>query len=406
MRRIMAGLLTENQHDMKKTVTQLKDLILALIERGVDQATTDTEFNELALAVFEFQFDENKVYREFCESRKRTPVNVTHWKQIPAVPTAAFKDFALTCFPLKDTVAEFHTSGTTQQKPGRHYLTTLELYDAAIMSSFKAYLLPDAGRVPTYGAPRRGQWLVKPRSDAPLAMFVLTPSPQTAPHSSLSYMMGVVLRKCRPPQSGFFISDDQLAGPKLAAELSDAQESGRPVFLLGTAFAFVHFFDFCMESGRTFRLPAGTRVMETGGFKGKSREMSRPLLYGLFDKFLGIPPLRIVNEYGMTELSTQFYDETMRVLRPSDTKAIPPWARVMIIDPRTGKEAVAGERGLICVFDLANLYSVMAIQTEDIGVRDGEKFVVAGRATAAEVRGCSIAADKMLGKKVHKWISG
>ncbi len=420
--------LSRNTSVMK--TANLQSRLLDLIGRGVGHETSDAEFNALALEVVEFQFALNPIYRGWCESRKLTPATVAHWKQIPAVPTSAFKDFALTCFPVEEAVAEFHTSGTTREKSGKHYFKTLELYDAAIVPNFEAHLVGTDRWAVRNGnvvagfslrseskRTRKGCDYTARPAVAPY-LFILTPSPEEEPRSSLSHMMGVVAERMKYELGGmraedlFFIRNGKLESERLVRALRGAEESGETAVLLGTAFSFVHFFEHCEREKLCFDLPEGSRAMETGGFKGKSREMPKRELYELFEKYVGIPSSRVVNEYGMTELSTQFYDETLRekseIRNPKsegnpkskiqNLKSVPPWARVMIVDPRTGKEAVAGERGLIRVFDLANLYSVMAIQTEDLGVRRGDGFEVLGRASAAEARGCSIAADEILGQ--------
>lgn len=313
------------------------------------------DFAELALAVFEFQRANNPLYRAYCD--RQPPV--THWKQIPAVPTSAFKDFAITCFPVSEAVAEFHTSGTTRAMSGKHYFKTLALYEAAIVPNFRAHVAGDE-----------------------LPRLILTPSPEEAPHSSLAHMMGVV----GGTGAEYFVESGTLQVERLQRRLCEVQWESQPVLLLGTAFAFVNFFD---HSPR-FTLPAGSRAMETGGFKGRSREVSRPELYRLFRDQLGIES--VVNEYGMTELSTQFYDE-----RPGSTvKDVPAWARVLVIDPVTGQEATPGQRGLIRVFDLANLWSTLCVQTEDLGITavDGN-FEILGRAPGAAVRGCSLNAENL-----------
>jgi phenylacetate-coenzyme A ligase PaaK-like adenylate-forming protein len=347
----------------------------------VAQATTDEEFDRLAREVFAFQYERCAPYRAYCDRVKLTPQTVTHWKQIPAVPTSAFKDFALTCFPVEEAVAEFHTSGTTREKAGKHYLRTLELYEAAIRPNFAAHLLPDGTRLP---------------------MIILMASPREAPHSSLSHMMGIVAREFGAKNSAFYVEDGLLHVERVVRDLSDAQVAHRPVFLLGTAFAFVHLLDHLARQGLRFEMAKGSRVMETGGFKGRSREMPKAELYGLIERRIGIPKTRIVNEYGMTELSTQFYDGSLRAGRQTDAKTAPPWARVVIIDPNTGRKAAENERGLIRVYDLANLWSIMCIQTEDLGVaRDADpasganSFEVLGRVAGAEVRGCSLTAEDL-----------
>ena len=164
-----------------------------------------------------------------------------------------------------------------------------------------------------------------------------------------------------------------------------------PVTLLGTAFSFIHLLDFIVGKNLHFKLPPGSRVLETGGYKGRSRELPKTELHALVTERLGIPPSHIICEYGMSELSSQAYDRTAGVPTiPQSRFRFPPWARVQIISPETGREVGEGETGLIRVFDLANVWSVMAIQTEDLGVRRGDGFELMSRAKAVEPRGCSL----------------
>ena len=342
-------------------------------------------FEELALEVFAFQCANNPVYRAHCERQNAT---VRSWKAITAVPTSAFKDFAITCFPVQEAVAEFHTSGTTRETAGKHYFKTLELYEAAIRPNFEQHLLVgQAGRLSIVDT---GVTEVDRRDACPtnLPVLALTPSPAEAPHSSLAHMLGVV----GGSDCEFFVEHDTLLLERLAHRLCEMQWANQPVLLLGTTFAFVHLFD---HLGNTrFELPEGSRAMETGGFKGRSRTVTKLELYQQFTRQLGIPAHRIVNEYGMTELSTQFYDATLRLGNPTDRKDVPPWARVLIMDPQTGQEAAPGARGLIRVIDLANLWSSQCIQTEDLGIAHSDgSFEVLGRVANAEVRGCSLNAD-------------
>ena len=344
---------------MTKTATHLQKRLLAFIGGAAG------DFDALALEVFEFQRAHNPTYRAYCERRQ---IKVMYWQNIPAVPTSAFKEFPLACFPVKNAVAEFHTSGTTRTAAGKHYFKTLELYHGTSQPNFNAHLMPDSTHLPA---------------------LALTPSPTEAPHSSLAHMLGVVGSK----DLEFFVERNTLLLERLTQRLCEMQWSSQPVLLLGTAFAFVQLFDYLGKL--RFDLPEGSRAMETGGFKGRVREVTKPELYRRFTEQLGIPAHRIVNEYGMTELSTQFYDETMRIGRQSDRKTVPPWARVMVIDPRTGMEAPAGERGLLRIFDLANLWSAACIQTEDLGIaHDDGTFEVLGRVAGAEVRGCSLTTEK------------
>jgi hypothetical protein len=155
------------------------------------------------------------------------------------------------------------------------------------------------------------------------------------------------------------------------------------LFLLGTAFSFVHLLDFLAEKNLRLTLPPGSRVLETGGYKNRSRSLPKTELHALITKRLGVPASHIICEYGMSELSSQAY-------AVNGAFHFPPWAQVQIISPETGREVADGETGLIRVFDLANVFSVAAIQTEDLAVRRGEGFELIGRARLAEQRGCSL----------------
>ncbi len=176
-----------------------------------------------------------------------------------------------------------------------------------------------------------------------------------------------------------------------------------PQLILGTAFSFVHLLDFLAENNLQFRLPENSRVMETGGYKNRSRSLPKSELHALITERLGIAPENIICEYGMSELSSQAYAVTSgewRVISGNGSThhsshithhfQFPPWARVQIISPETGREVGEGETGLIRIFDLANVFSVAAIQTEDLGVRRGDGFELIGRAQLAEPRGCSL----------------
>jgi hypothetical protein len=170
-----------------------------------------------------------------------------------------------------------------------------------------------------------------------------------------------------------------------AAALAALNTNSKPKLILGTAFSFVHLLDYLVEKDLRFQLPPGSRIMETGGYKNRSRTMPKSELHSLITRYLGVPRENIICEYGMSELSSQAYDTN-----PERTFQFPPWARVQIISPETGREVTDGETGLIRLFDSANVFSVAAIQTEDLGVRRGAGFELIGRAALAEARGCSL----------------
>ena len=333
-------------------------------------------FHALALELFALQYQANAAYRKICDARRVTPLTVSKWTDIPSIPTSAFKELDLTCLPPDQRSRVFHSSGTTAQQPSRHLHNSesLAVYETSLWSWFAANVLCP-------GHPAIQDW----------QLVILTPSPNDTPHSSLVYMLDVVRQKFGAGMSVFHGTvnrqgDWELDGEAIVARLQATTGNKRPVLVLGTAFAFVHLLDYLADAKLRFELPAGSRVMETGGYKGRSREIPKPELHAEISRRFGLPTEQIICEYGMSELSSQAYDEAVAA---NNAFRFPHWARAQIISPETGLEVDDGETGLIRIFDLANVWSVMAVQTEDLGIRRGEGFELLGRASLAEPRGCS-----------------
>jgi hypothetical protein len=351
---------------------------------GYRKAWSDHDFGDYAQRAFAFQFEHNTAYRAFCTRRGVTPTQLDHWTRVPAVPTSAFKHLPLVSGTPDEVDVVFRTSGTTRgaQLRGEHRVRSLELYRAAAMPNLALHLFADdPGRV---------------------TIFSLVPSPDLAPESSLSRMMAFAVEAWGAPESGFFTHPERGVDiDRFASALHGAAERGDRVWVAGTAFAFVHWID-ASASGQAPRvvLPAGSRVMETGGFKGRSREVSRAELYQGIEQALGVPERLIINEYGMTEMLSQFYEPNIAQGVELDLDARfhqgPPWVRTQVLDPQTLAPVAEGEPGLLCHFDLANLGSVCAILTEDLGVAVESGFRLLGRTPGAEPRGCSLALEDLL----------
>lgn len=332
-------------------------------------AAADAEaFDGLALEVFQFQRESNDAYARYCESLGVTQPE--DWRGIPALPQAAFKHAALRAFPAEEEIATFETSGTTGESRGVHHFRSMRLYDEAILRGW------DLAELPV------------------LPQIVLIPSPAEAPRSSLSHMMGTLKARAAGEQHWCF-AGGALDRERLGSLVDRYREAGRPVMLLGTALAFLHWF----EGIETRTLPAGSMAFETGGYKGSGRSLSKAELYGMFEEKLGLGIANVVNEYGMMELSSQCYARGL-----GEAHSAPPWVRAIAVDPSTGREVADGEMGLMRIYDLANVGSVMAIQTRDLAIRRGSGFELIGRDPAALPRGCSRAADEMAteGRKSSK----
>lgn len=365
----------------------LRDRLLRAFARGEDMDAA--AFEALALDVFRAQFEHNPVYRAYCTRRDRMPGTVRGWLDVPAVPTAAFREVRLlTPLAEREPDAVFRTSGTTRgrERRGEHVVPDLSLYRASLLPTFDHFVLPDGAR-PT--------------------LLSLVPSPPEQPDSSLSFMIGEVVRQRGNGESGWFVSvADGLDAARLLAALRLAEASDAPVALLGTTLAFDRLLEAMEADDVRVRLPERSRLMDTGGPKGAGREVSPATMSQRYADRLGIAPDWQVNEYGMTELCSQFYDGRIRAATGAEPqgaarlrKAGPPWLRSTAVDPATLEPLPTGEPGILRHHDLANLGSVAAVQTEDLGrVHEDGTIELLGRLPGAQPRGCSIALDLMLGR--------
>jgi len=360
------------------TAAALDARILAAIDA---YALDDAAFLALARDLFAYQVEHNVPYAAYARSlgfdAEWLPERI---EDIPAVPSAAFKEARLATFPPEESVLWFETSGTTLGHGGRHEFATTALYDAALLASFDRMMLGDGAR---------------------LRYALLVPDPRERPHSSLGYMMDVVARERGDGEAGWYLHGDALDVEGFLHGAERAITNGTAVCLATTAFALVALLDALAEREVTLALPAGSRVMETGGFKGRSRVVERAALYRETSTRLGIPLEAIVAEYGMTELTSQYYDApSSRAQIEPRVKVAPPWLRPIVVDGE-GRPLPNGVVGAIRHVDLANRGSVIAVDTEDLGAIVDGGLVLLGRDQGAELRGCSLDAESLLAKSSH-----
>lgn len=326
---------------------------------------SDAAFNALALRIFEYQLRHNEPYARYCARLNVTKAPAS-WEAIPAVPAPAFAEAALTTFDPSTAALVFETSGTTRARPGRHAMQTSALYDASLLAGFDRAV----------GNARE------------LRYFNLVPNPRERPSSSLGYMMARIGER-GTGAPGWYLRDDELMVEAFERDLGAAIAQHQPVFVAATAFALVHLLDAATVRGSVFVLPAGSRVMTTGGFKGRSRTVEPAELERETCAFFGTPPGAILSEYGMTELSSQYYRSGA-----SDAYTGPPWLRTRVVGPERTTLARNAIGSLLHV-DLANRSSCLAIQTEDIGMQTNEGLVLIGRDREAALRGCSLDAETL-----------
>jgi hypothetical protein len=330
----------------------------AKVRRFMAAPADEAGFESLALEIYAFQRRHNLVYARYCE-HLGAETAFQSWKQIPALPQQAFKHQRVLAFPEADIRVEFRTSGTTGEGYGRHFLPSLELYRHSVLAGWRHFGLPEG------------------------EIRLLMQPPQYAPYSSLARMGAILAGNRTEPfliNARGVIERDRLA--------KAVMENQRPVLLFGTALAFVNL----LEASSALPLPAGSLLMETGGFKGSNRVIDKAELYDRLANHFQVRVEDVWNEYGMTELTSQFYSRGI-----GGSHFGPPWLRFLVIDPETNRPAPTGQIGVLRIFDLPNLWSVLGIQTQDLAVaRADGGLLLLGRDPAALPRGCSRAIDELL----------
>ncbi|MDA8016622.1 MAG: hypothetical protein MPN21_04160 [Thermoanaerobaculia bacterium] len=349
--------------------------LVADIERFVRDA--EGSFEVLAHRAFALQYARVEPFRRLCGARGVDPQTMGDWRAIPPVPTAAFRSLALHVEPAREL---FRSSGTTGGPGSRsvHHHPFPHLYRAVIDASFSGACLPEDDRRP---------------------ILSLVPSRDQAPDSSLGFHCDHVLRSWGAEGSLSAFCD---RGVDIAAALAFLRDADRqPVTILTTAFALAQLLE-ALEGLGGVRLAAGSTMMETGGFKGRRKELSRPELLLGVERWLGLPADRVVREYGMTELTGHVYSDVLHGGDP-DVFRVPHWMRVRLLDPVSLHEVPRGEEGLVAVVDLANVGSALHVVSQDVGTsgedlgHDGAHFRLVGRAAGADLRGCSLTVEELTG---------
>jgi hypothetical protein len=320
----------------------------------------ESEFEKLALAIHDYQRTHNAAFNRYCDFLG-IPPRLNSWQEIPGVPQQAFKQSELRSFAGGPETIEFRTSGTSGEGYGRHLFPSLNLYETAVQRGWDYFELP------------RHKFVL------------LMQHPYDAPHSSLSRMGGILSGF---DKKAFFLTDDgKIELDRLKETLADRRA---PIVLFGSALSFLNLFE--QAPRLSCSMCAGSIIMETGGFKGKNRDIAKVDLYAQIADHFDLPVSSIWNEYGMTELSSQFYSSGI-----GQAHRAPPWVRFQVIEPDRDKEAVPGEVGQLKIIDLANLWSVLAVQTQDLAIgQPAGGFLLLGRDPAALPRGCSRAIDEVL----------
>ena len=308
----------------------------------------DDRFEALALRAYRHQQAHNPVYHRYCKEK-----NVESWSTVPFLPVEAFKHAPVVTFPSDNAAHVFKSSGTGRSARSTHHVKSLRLYERV----FSAHFADAVGRGPFTFVAHLPHYADQGET------------------SSLLYMVEGLIERYGDAGSGFFLDDRA----PLHDAIAHSRAHGTPFLLFGAAFGLLDL----IEDG-AIQLPADALVIETGGMKTYRQSVTRDELHRRLSDGLGVPEARVWSEYGMCELMSQCYTRGDRVFYP------PPWMRVRVVNPEHPEaEQPEGVPGALAVFDLANVFTVSALMTQDRAVRRGNGFEVLGRLTDAELRGCN-----------------
>lgn len=321
-----------------------------MLQERIFQISEEKEFETLCMEVFKHQFNNSPVYRQFCKLIHRTPEKVDSYSDIPFLPIEFFKSKKLIS-ANKPPQITFTSSGTTGKTTSKHFVTDLRLYEKSFLSAFKSF----------YGDPSEYIFLA------------LLPSYLERKGSSLIYMVDSLIKRSDKPESGFYLNNLE----ELASRLKELDQKNRKVFLIGVSFALLD-----LVEQQNFKLK-NTIIMETGGMKGRRKEMIREELHAILKNGFGVETIH--SEYGMTELLSQAYSRGHGIFE------CPPWMKILIRDPEDALSfQPEGRTGGINVIDLANINSCSFIATQDLGRKKNKKIEILGRFDNSDIRGCNL----------------
>ena len=319
--------------------------------KSIFSIKTKTEFEDLAFQVFNYQFNNNTIYRSFCDLLYIHPSQVTSIKHIPFLPIQFFKTHQV----LSSTAAieaTFSSSGTTGQTPSKHHLTNIQIYKQSFTDSFREFY----GNIKDY------------------TILALLPSYLEREDSSLVYMVNAMITESNQPESGFYLNNMD----ELKDKLINLDTQGKNVLLIGVSFALLD-----LVESHQFNLKH-TIVMETGGMKGRRKELIREELHDKLKAGFGVGEIH--SEYGMTELLSQAYSKGNGIFN------CPNWMKILTRDTEDALSIQNnGKAGGINVIDLANINSCAFIATQDLGrVNENGSFEIIGRFDNSDIRGCNL----------------
>ncbi|TWJ32968.1 LuxE/PaaK family acyltransferase [Geobacter argillaceus] len=339
------------------TSHRLTEEILGFIEAGVDAELSDATFNDYCMQLFALHYETNKIFREFCDIKKVGPGDINRWQDVPMVYNDVFKTHLVASFPLEQSVMACLTGGTTSlTQRGRIFRDEdgKRLVFGANKMMTGSYLFPD------FEEGKRCR------------ILILAPSPELAPSMGMAIGMDQTRQAFGTPDSTFLLGKTGIDVKNLLKALRESEASGVPVALIGATAAYVFFFQSCRRKKMKFKLPPGSRICDGGGYRGRFGVVTRDDYYAMVKEILDIPETHCVNVLGEAETATNLFDDALRRhvkgLPPRKrTRPVPPWSRVLAMNIDDLSPLPDGEVGLLAHWDLANVPTVLAVITDNLG---------------------------------------
>lgn len=351
---------------------RLTDEIVAIIEAGVDAELSEESFNDYCMQLFALQYETNAIFREFCDVKKVRPGDISRWQDVPMVYNDVFKTHLVASFPLEQSVMACLTGGTTSlTQRGRIFRDEdgKRLVFGANKMMTGSYLFPD------FEEGRRCR------------ILILAPSPEMAPSMGMAIGMDQTRQAFGTPDSMFLLGKSGIDIKNLLKALRESEASGVPVALIGATAAYVYFFQACRRRKISFKLPAGSRVCDGGGYRGRFGVVTRDDYYDMVQEILDVPRTHCVNVLGEAETATNLFDDALRrhvkgLPEKKLARPVPPWSRVLAMNIDDLSPLPDGEVGLLAHWDLANVPTVLAVITDNLGYTtdNGKSCEMVGRA--------------------------
>lgn len=343
------------------------DLSSQISRQIVQGHLSNFAWRRLASALALEQQRRNPVFRRWLRG---IPAHQIRHLDFPGLPIRAFKESIVSNLSASQRKILFESSGTTssgREIVSRHFLKNSILYRKSVISGWKLFCRKLSGKSMNFAA--------------------ILPSFLENPRSSLSCMLNILMQEFGDGCEFWAMKDGHWDWAGLTRHLRRLERDGRPVILFGTAFGWIHFLDWCARRHHRFRMAPSSTVFETGGFKGRSRALTREALHQKLARLTHLPLQAICSEYSMCELSSQAWSvrESERILFH-----FPPWCRIRIVRPKSGALCARGETGVLEIFDLANIDSCAFLRTEDLAIRHKAGFELLGRLPQADLKGCSL----------------